>query len=929
MTNTVLPEHVSTSCIQQQQNFFLQQKPFFSKQQHTFIQQKNSFFSSVHQQQPQSYNQQIIDSQGAAIGLLTIPNNNTNAYTHNPYNVSNLNPNATPWNPSKPLQVTTSNSTSSTGRITRDTSVSSFRGLNTETETLSTANVSNLSGKNRSDTQYSEPTAVPRMDEHRSVSSNTTDLRICDASNVSRCQTRGSVLNISEGTAEDRGVNTRTAGNTTDTRAVSGDSTTSTNDSEMGILARLEDSITVGRCEQTYNSQLRQDIHNGIHSELCGLHQGIQTRPVSPGHVSNGGRRENTRVFPISQQLTNNDTYYNMDNEPVDSSYENDHQREHISELNKKRSSRLPYIPCNRRESGSEDHTDNLKTQNQQSAVSYNHGAIHTKQEEHCSDSSNFKSDEDVAIFLNQHTPTLHFVNTQPTPKNIPWPGKIFSTSRIPHTPEEKSAPLHSKKVNTLNYDRILQVAHSISEEKYQTLKALLRWNTDPEMYNTCTKQDISEASPTSIPDTHIQQLLKDNIIETTSRQNAHAFGKVFEVYEENKHRLRVIFWPKHVNNSISYTSNFSLHSTAEQLQQLDTFDQAVAFDLTAGYYQCQLHPEVRKFFCFADKHGNIYQFTRMVMGFAPAAEVMHSITDTLATAASERTTVTLPYIDNVRFGDSTETLNTVKLKFEGLCRHCQLTLNAEPVNEIHEQGVFLGVENDYKEATSKLTSKTLAKLYKAKDMLLATECTIAQMFQAFGILFFASTVLRFPLHRVYHAFKFYRRRAHAFSIGSIHLNHKALVWNCIRKELEQWFDNLLQNIPASWATPRSELYHLFTDASLTGWGAVLFTPDNKVLVVSGRWSKLIASRRIEELEAMAIGESFTALQSFLQSKRYILHIDNTSVQFAIQKGFYSTSYNLNSRLQEIYNTLSTKPLALERVSSKANPADVPSRFPN
>ena len=539
-----------------------------------------------------------------------------------------------------------------------------------------------------------------------------------------------------------------------------------------------------------------------------------------------------------------------------------------------------------------------------------------------------------------------HVFHSGPKPLSrsvIPWPGKSVKATTIPQTAYERSSPLHSKRVRAMNYDAIKKLARGTPVEA--KLTELLKWNTSEDYYRHISQDSSSDAPKCPLPQEYIDKLVGDDNVELidpslvmlVGDDNVKRidpslvmrFASLFTVYEEAKHRQRVILWPKTLNELVDYVSGFSLPSVRDQLSHASLATWAVCFDLTASFYQAELDPAVRKFFCFLGPDGNTYRFKRMVMGFAPAPEIMHTILQVVvAHVLSQFADVTATsYIDNVRFmHDCPTRLSQCARLFRDTCVLCGITLNEEPLNVPHQQGIFLGIAHDYAKGLSALTDKSREKLRKARLALFGDRATIADVLHAFGLLFFASSVLNFPLASVYHIFKYYRRKAVQLNNGTISENSPALLWRCLHKPLGAWFDFF--DDKARTAPTRLEAngsVSLFTDACLTGAGAVLFTDDGQVLTWSRKFTPLESSRRIEELEAIAASEAFAFFAADMAGKKVTLHIDNTSVLGALRKG-HSPSFNLNRHITDLAVKTRVLLVDLKYVRSEHNPSDVESR---
>ena len=118
----------------------------------------------------------------------------------------------------------------------------------------------------------------------------------------------------------------------------------------------------------------------------------------------------------------------------------------------------------------------------------------------------------------------------------------------------------------------------------------------------------------------------------------------------------------------------------------------------------------------------------------------------------------------------------------------------------------------------------------------------------------------------------------------------------------------------------------MFTDASLTGAGAVLFTADGRVLTFAAVWNAKECTRRIEELEARAVTLAARHFREELCGRHVDLWVDNTSVIGAMRKG-YSKSYNLNRHVAVALRAIG-RHYTVRYVASKYNFADGPSRCP-
>ncbi len=98
------------------------------------------------------------------------------------------------------------------------------------------------------------------------------------------------------------------------------------------------------------------------------------------------------------------------------------------------------------------------------------------------------------------------------------------------------------------------------------------------------------------------------------------------------------------------------------------------------------------------------------------------------------------------------------------------------------------------------------------------------------------------------------------------------------REDLDWWIRQLNPSMGKSFLTSDPDLV-LFSDASMTGWGAT-----NSNCSTGGKWSRYDVGRHINELELLA---AFSALQYFANSSGNCsirLNIDNTTAVAHINK---------------------------------------------
>ena len=146
-----------------------------------------------------------------------------------------------------------------------------------------------------------------------------------------------------------------------------------------------------------------------------------------------------------------------------------------------------------------------------------------------------------------------------------------------------------------------------------------------------------------------------------------------------------------------------------------------------------------------------------------------------------------------------------------------------------------------------------------------------------------------------------------------------------LRDEIAHWLFLESWDSPLPWRDERHIQVKLATDASQSGWGGILISPEHQQ--TSDYWSEPELACDIATKEAMAINRVLHAFKSYLINARVDVLVDNQAVIHAWNNQG-SRSSPLNNALKTLFNTsieLNVL-LCLSYVPTKDNPADKPSR---
>ena len=159
---------------------------------------------------------------------------------------------------------------------------------------------------------------------------------------------------------------------------------------------------------------------------------------------------------------------------------------------------------------------------------------------------------------------------------------------------------------------------------------------------------------------------------------------------------------------------------------------------------------------------------------------------------------------------------------------------------------------------------------------------TVVDAIALFGQTVWATIVTGTPLGELYHVIKFIRR------IQRRNMNDVVSIWPSIRK---RWSDALVKmttlRFRSGWRKPNAHVT-MFTDASLSGWGVVIFNySDVPIRIFAGKWSETEKRESINVLELRALRIGVRTLASIKSSDEVLsvqTFIDNTSAMSWVKR---------------------------------------------
>lgn len=509
---------------------------------------------------------------------------------------------------------------------------------------------------------------------------------------------------------------------------------------------------------------------------------------------------------------------------------------------------------------------------------------------------------------------------------------------RLPCTPAELSAPLHSKPVVPMDVPAILRRMLPHVRERFQTV-----WELAFPAVQDVTFRAESRLPPSMAPREHLVQLCADHIVERADGPGP-LRNVALETFEDKDGgRLRFLLWTADFNELLKtqgYTAHVDLQHISHYLGAVHTAV-ASARDLTAGFYQIAIPRHARPLYRFQDASGGWWQMTRLPMGLSVSVELCHTLTSTLAghrdfalpEMAVPESVLVHTWIDNVRYAGSSAEVARWTSRLDIVAR--QLGATFKPSDNIDCQQVydFLGVRWDHSVHKVSPGARITRKIRDFTEQVRVTGvATVSELESGAARLLHAGYISGTLAGSFYFSIKFVRRLLNKLNRGLCTLGDVVHIPDGVRRGLVEWADKVqVPRFPPHTGDVRSSPhYTLFTDASKSGWGGVLVKhASGQLQIVGESWPAVMRDQPINRLEAAAVLHCVRRFLSVLTSSVLHIVIDNTSVLGVARKGKGKEAV-MNASVVAVLTLLMQQKCAVSfrYIKSADNPSDVPSRVP-
>ncbi len=321
--------------------------------------------------------------------------------------------------------------------------------------------------------------------------------------------------------------------------------------------------------------------------------------------------------------------------------------------------------------------------------------------------------------------------------------------------------------------------------------------------------------------------------------------------------------------------------------------DWLAKIDLKDAYFSVALNPSQRKFFCFKWK-GKVFQYVSMPFGLGPAPRVFTKILRPIVGFLRQQGLRLVVYLDDILIiGHSREAAQEAVKRVVDLLESLGFVIQDEKsVREPSQSLEYIGLVIDTISMSFTLPSKKKLKLlehcnraYNSKTLALRDIASLL------GILNWAAqSVVYAPAH--YRNLQVFYTQQSKRMLGDL---SATVTLSPEAKSDLFWWINLADLSEGRKILASPPTISIFSDASLSGWGAV-----SDEVRTGGPWTTADAKRHINELELVA---AFNALKCFASAARETtveINIDNTSAVAYINKKGGTRSSSLCSIALEI-----------------------------
>ena len=387
-------------------------------------------------------------------------------------------------------------------------------------------------------------------------------------------------------------------------------------------------------------------------------------------------------------------------------------------------------------------------------------------------------------------------------------------------------------------------------------------------------KSNPSKANKSAIQQ-EINSLLASGAISKTFKQENDIVSRIFLVKKKNG-KNRLILDLSSLNLHIVKTS-FKMEDRNTIISLMDPNDFLISIDLKDAFHSVPLHPHSKRLTCF-DWENQRFLFNVLPFGLTSSPRIFSKILKPVISFLRNRNLKITFYLDDLLILSSSEDKAlSDRDSTLFLLNSLGYTINSQKSNLFPSQILtHLGYIWNSCDMTISLPLDKISKIKNLARKCFYSPSSLRDLAALLGLLVSASNGFLFsPLH--------FRN----FQLCFIHALRVCHSWDQIwdlshaaKLDLTWWINCNPQELSPVPLLNHDPCVSLFSDASLSGWGASLSSGE----MISGLWSHPDVEEHINFLELKAIYLSIVHFLPLLKGKSVAIRSDNSSSIFYINK---------------------------------------------
>ena len=391
--------------------------------------------------------------------------------------------------------------------------------------------------------------------------------------------------------------------------------------------------------------------------------------------------------------------------------------------------------------------------------------------------------------------------------------------------------------------------------------------------------------------DIEITKLVTNGVLKEVEHEEGEYISTIFLIPKPDN-TYRMILNLKGLNNFVEY-KHFKMEHLNHALLSISPNCYMGSIDLKDAYYTVPIHENYRKFMRFQWR-GRVMEYQCLCFGLSSAPRAFTKLMKPIFATLRAKGYISVAYIDDSYLqGDTfTECESNINATAELLTK-LGFIINREKSELKPKQSLkFLGFILNSRDMTIRVTEQKIEKLrQKVKQVVETKNPTIRQISELLGMMVAYSIAV--PYGRLF-SMSLERQKIAALRMNKGKFEAKMTLNESTLRDIFWWSENISTiSAPIRRSPPSVEIY---TDASLSGWGAVMMETRT-----GGNWSAddLLKYDHINQLELYAVFLALRSFITFLKSKHVKLHIDNVTAVASIN--------HFGSTRSDMCNTLTRK----------------------